>query len=123
MHRTNAQKLIELFKIDPTVFETVPAVSRSSDFQLPIDVFLADSKEAIEQESKDNANMKIYMDGSNQNGLVGASAVLYYTQNGAIRDPSMIRRCQLGPDTKHSVREAEAAGVLMALWMIGALIG
>jgi hypothetical protein len=80
MHHTNVQKMIELFNIDPTVYETVPAVSRPPVFQLPIDVLVADSKEeALELELKDAANMKIYTDGSCQNGTVGASAVLYYT--------------------------------------------
>jgi hypothetical protein len=32
MHHTNIQKLTELFDIDPTVFETVPAVSRPPVF-------------------------------------------------------------------------------------------
>jgi hypothetical protein len=43
-HRTNVQKMIKLFNIDPTVYETVPAVSRPPVFQLPVDVLVADSK-------------------------------------------------------------------------------
>jgi hypothetical protein len=91
-HHTNVQKIIKLFNIDPTVYEMVPAVSRPPVFQLPVDVLVADSKEeALELELKDAANMKIYTDGSCQNGTVGASAVLYYTQEGgAIGNPAQI---------------------------------
>jgi ribonuclease HI len=118
-HLTNIQKLTELFGVDPTVFEPVPAVSRPPDFQLPIDVLIAESKEeAIAQEAKDTASMKIFTDGSSQNGLVGAASVLYYTERGTIGNPNIILRCQLGPDTKYSVWEAEAAGIIMALWTI-----
>jgi hypothetical protein len=115
-HKTNIQKLNEIFDIDPTIFKTVPAVSRPPVFRLPKDVFIMDSKkEVIEQEAKDNANMKIYTDGSSQNGFIGASMVLYYTQKGIIGNLTMTLRCWLGPDTKYSVWKAEAAGLLMAL--------
>jgi ribonuclease HI len=119
-HHTNVQKMIELFNIDPTVYETVPAVSRPPVFQPPIDVLVADSKEeALELELKDAANMKIYTDGSCQNGTVGASAVLYYTrEGGTIGNPAQILCCKLGPDTRYSVWEAEAAGIIMALWLL-----
>jgi hypothetical protein len=93
-HCTNVQKMTELFDIDPTVYETVPAVSRPPVFQLPIDVLIADIKEeALKQELKDAANMKIYTDGLCQNGSVGASAVLYYIQEGgAVGNPVQILR-------------------------------
>lgn len=114
-HTTNIQRIIKRSGLDPTIFETVPAVSRPPVYQPPLDVIVADSKaEAIEQETEDLADMKIYTDGSGQNGLVGASAVLYYTKKGVIDEPARILRCQLGPDSKYSVWEAEAAGVLMA---------
>jgi len=97
-----------------------PAVSRPPAYQLPLDISIADSKEeSIEQESKDDANVRVYTDGSCQGGSVGASAVLYYPQNGSLGDPVRILRCQLGSDTKYSIWDAEAAGAIMAsVWLI-----
>jgi hypothetical protein len=118
-HRTNLQQLMELFKVNPTVFEVVPAVLRLPVFQLPVDVHIADSKEeAIKQEAKDDASIRIYTNNSCQNGFVGAAAVLYHVQNGVICNPVGILHCQLGPDTKYSIWDAKVAGVIMALWLL-----
>ena len=110
---------MEIFGFDPTIFEEIPAVSRPPDFQLPLDISIADSKEeSIEQESRDDANIRIYTDGSCQNGSVGASAVLYYPQDGVLSNPARILRCYLGSDTKYSIWDVEAAGAIMALWLL-----
>lgn len=118
-HRANIQQLLELFDIDPLVFETVPAVSRSPVFQSPLEISVAESKElAIEQEAKDKAAIRVYTDGSCINGSVGAAAVLYLAQNGVITNPFSILRCHLGPDTKYSIWDAEAAGIILALSLV-----
>ena len=120
-HQTNIQKLISLFEIDPSTYETIPAASRPPVFHLPFDIAIADSKEeAIEEEARDNANIRIYTDGSSQNGSVGAAAVLYYAQNGTINNPTRVLRCCLGPDTKYSVWDAEVVGGMLAIWLIRA---
>ena len=49
-----------------------------------------------------------------QDGSVGASAVLYYPQNGTLVNPTRTLRCCLG----YLIWDAEAAGALMALWML-----
>ena len=73
-HQTNIQKLVNLFKTDPELHKTIPAVSRPPVYRLPFDVVIADSKEeAIEEEARDPANIRIYTDGSSQNGSVGAA--------------------------------------------------
>lgn len=84
-----------------------------------MDILIADSKEeAMEQEAIDAASIKIFTDGSSQNGFVGASAMLYYPQKGILINLTRIMQCQLGLDTKYSAWEAEAAGVVMALWAL-----
>jgi hypothetical protein len=70
---------MELFKVNPMVFEVVLAVSRPLVFQLPVDVHI--KEEAIEQEAKDDASIKIYTDGSYQNGSVRPAAILYYAHH------------------------------------------
>jgi ribonuclease HI len=76
----------------------------------------------LEQELKDTANIKIYMNGSCQNGTVGASAILYYTQKGStVGNPAQILCCTLGLDTKYLVWKAEAASIMMAFWLLRGL--
>jgi hypothetical protein len=108
-----------MFGVDPTSLETVPVVTNSLAYELPLNINIADSKEeVIEQEAKDEAGTRIFSDGLCQNGSVGASAVLYMVQNGAIDEPAKILRCHLGPDTAYSIWDAEAAGAIMALWLL-----
>jgi ribonuclease HI len=118
-HKTNIQLLLELYEIDPTIYETIPPVSLPPVHPLPIETYIADNKEeAIEDESKDEANIRIYTDGSSQDGQVGAAAVLYHAQNNTITNPTKILRYQLGTDKEHSVWDAEVVGGILALWLL-----
>ncbi|KAF8803168.1 hypothetical protein BYT27DRAFT_7033472, partial [Phlegmacium glaucopus] len=118
-HLTNSQHLLRIFKIDPSALEDIPAASKPPGYQLPIDIVIADSKEqSIEDEQKDKASIKIFTDGSSQNGFVGGAAVMYYPRDGTIHEPSRILRHRLGTDKEYSVWDAEVAGGLMALWLL-----
>ncbi|KAF8808247.1 hypothetical protein BYT27DRAFT_7027512, partial [Phlegmacium glaucopus] len=118
-HITNIQHLLKLFGINPSTLEDIPAATKPPSYRLPIDITIASSKEeSIEEESKDEANIRIYTDGSSQNGFVGAAAVMYYPRNGIIYEPSRILRYHLGTDEEYSVWDAEAVGGLMALWLL-----
>lgn len=114
-HRTNIQSLLEISDTDPIILETVPPVTKPPGLPPPH----GDSKdEAIEQEAGDAAETRIYTDGSSQDVYVGAAAVLYHVQNGILDNPIKVLKHRLGPDSKHSVWDAEAAGLIMALWML-----
>jgi hypothetical protein len=64
-HCTNIQTLLTMFGVDPTSLEMVPAVTNSLAYELPLEIDIADSKEeAIEQEAKDEAGTRIFLDGS-----------------------------------------------------------
>lgn len=118
-HKTNIQLLIKLFNIDPTTYEIVPPVSRPPVHDLPIESHIAENKEkAIEEEAKDEATIRIYTDGSSQDGYVGAAAVLYKTQNNTITNPPVLLRYRLGSDKEHTVWDAEVTGGILALWLL-----
>ena len=103
-HITNIQHLLKLFQIDPLSLEDIPVTTKPPSYRLPIDIHIADSKEeSIEDESKDEANIRIYTDGSCQNGMVGVAAVLHYPRNGVVRTPSRFLRFHLGSDKKYSI--------------------
>jgi hypothetical protein len=89
-----------MFGVDPMSLETVPVVTNSPAYELPLDINITDSKEeAIKQEAKDEAGTRIFSDGLCQNGSVSTLAVLYKVQNGAIDELAKILCCHLGPDT------------------------
>ena len=71
-----------------------------------------DSKKA---EKEDDAVIKIFTDGSGYEGNAGAAAVMY--RRG--RDhPEKILQYHLGPLEQHTNYEAEAVGLLLAMWML-----
>ena len=85
-HITNIQHLLKLFQIDLLSLEDIPVTTKPPSYRLPIDIRIANSKEeSLEDESKDEANIRIYTNGSCQNGMVGTAAVLYYPRNGVVR--------------------------------------
>ena len=64
-HITNIQYLLKLFWTDPLSMENIPAMTKPPSYKLPFDITIANSKEELlEDESKDNTNIRIYTDGS-----------------------------------------------------------
>ena len=84
-HITNIQHLLKLLQIDPLSLEDILVTTKPPSYRFPMDIMIADSKEdSLEDKSKDEANIRIYTDGSCQNGMVGVAAILYYPRNGTI---------------------------------------
>lgn len=77
-------------------------------------VYIASTKDkAIDRESKDTSDVKIFTDGSAINGGVGAAAVIY-------KEGRRIKTAwkYLGSDQKHTVYEAECVAILMGLHIV-----
>ena len=90
-HITNIQYLLKLYQFDTLSIENIPVMTKPPSYKLPIVIVITNSKEeSLEDESKDEANIRIYTDGSCQNRKVSAAAVLYYSRNGAILTPSRL---------------------------------
>lgn len=60
------------------------------------------------------AGHRIYTDGSDCDGGVGASAVLY--KQGC--DEPLVLRYHLGPSSRHSVYEAEVVGLILGIYLL-----
>jgi len=115
-HLMPLQKLLECFKIKPQCFETIMPDPRPPTYKRVFTTTIAESKEeSIKDEEKDEADIKVYTDGSGYEGNVGAAAVLY--RKGA-EEPEKILRYHLGPLTKHTTFEGEAVGSILAAWML-----
>ena len=62
---------------------------------------------------EDDAALKVYTDGSGQDGMTGAAAILYKGDT-----VPKILKYQLGPLERHTTYEAELVGLLLGLWLI-----
>ncbi len=84
---------------------------------LPLKISIAESREELINET-DNAteDIQIFSDGSALEGMVGAAAILTH-QGRRIRT----LHYHLGPDTKHTVHEAEMVGLLLGLHMLNSM--
>ena len=72
-------------------------------------------EQSIELEKKDNADYKLFADGSCFNNGISAAAIMY--KNNRIR-PLKTLQYYLGPPTDHNTYKAEACGALLALWIL-----
>src|SRR6266702_4756810 len=115
-HKSLLHKLMQAFNIKPSLFETIsttggnPARADIRPFKLDI----AKNKDAsIMADTEGNEKVKIYSDGSAQNGKVGAAAVL-------VRPGKKPRTLHyhLGTTEHHTVFEAELVGLILGLHLI-----
>lgn len=115
-HLAPLQKLVECFKIRPRRFETVMPDPRPPTYKRVFSTKIAETKEdSIKEEGKDEADIRIYTDGSGYEGNVGAAAVLYRK---GVEEPEETLRFHLGPLTRHTTYEGEAVGSILAAWML-----
>lgn len=108
--------LMQAFEIKPNQFETLTTTGSNPAMQhkRPFKVDVAKDKEAsIEADAKGKERIKVYSDGSAQDGKVGAATVL-------IRPGKETRKLHLhlGSADHHTVFEAELVGLLLGLHLI-----
>src|SRR6266481_5074871 len=114
-HRSTLHQLLHAFGVQPDVYETVCLMTHPPNRGNNFDTQIVASREASkEEDGKDQVVLQTYSDGSGLDGEAGASAVLYW-------DGQFVGtlRCYLGPLTRHTTYEAELAGILLALELIG----
>lgn len=115
-HKTPIHGLFEQVNFNPKLVEKIPAKPRNPALigKLPFKVSIANSKEASIQEDRHaNENVKIYSDGSEYKGKVGAAAVMMRADV-----PQRILHYHLGTESEHTVHEAELIGILLAMHLI-----
>ena len=116
-HRSPLHNLLQRFEINPKTMEKIPVPRFPPGWRPPFKVEIAKSKEeAAEQEKRWVARdgIRVYSDGSDYKGGVGAAAVLY--NPGKPRVPTS--KVYLGRSTEHTVFEAEIMGIVTGLELI-----
>jgi len=106
--------MLDAFKIDPGKMEKAETAARKPGWKAPWEVEVARSREdGIKADKADRTGLKVYSDGSDVDGGVGAGAVLY-------RGGREVKRVgyYLGKSEEHTVYEAELVGMIMGLEMI-----
>ena len=120
-HASPISNLIKIYRLSQTKLETItPTVQYPrtvSNFEVSIP---GSRKESIKEEKNDNADYKVYSDGSGLNGGIGAAAILY--KKGQFT-PITKLKLFIGSSKKHNTYEAETIGAILATWAIRSCIG
>ena len=115
-HRSPLHHIMTAYKTVPESFETIPAAGRNPAMigRQPFTTIIPESKEASkEADAQALQHIKIYTDGSAQEGKVGAAAIL--TKDGT---EILKAHYHLGKAEDHTVFEAELVGLLLGIKLI-----
>ena len=115
-HRAPLHTLLALYDLNPTLIEKIPSTARNPEQtgKLPFNIRVPkDRNSSIAEDTLAREEIQVYSDGSAINGEVGAAAVLI--KRGAITNTL---HYHLGPESEHTVHEAELAGLILGLHLI-----
>ena len=115
-HRAPLHNLMQTFKLAPNSISKI-AIAVHNPFdasKVPLWTSIADNKDLSKIETINALEaVKVYSDGSEINGGVGAAAVLLRTGQA----PRMLHY-HLGNDTEHTVQEVELVGQLLGIHLV-----
>ena len=115
-HRSPLHQLMQTYVVRPQETETIspapqnPALSHKRPFTISVS---SNKDNLIEEDLRATEAVRIYMDGSAQEGKVGAAALMI--RQG---EPNRMLHYHLGPSSKHTVHEVELVGILLGLHLI-----
>jgi ribonuclease HI len=115
-HKSPLHNLMQIFKLDPnSISKIATAVCNPLDAnKIPLQISIASSKEESKIEASNALeSIKIYLDRSENNGKVGAAAVLLNPGHW----PCTLHY-HLGSDAEHTIQEAELIGILLGIHLI-----
>ena len=108
--------LFHATQLSPQIMETPATACRHPSYKPSLSTKISPSKDlALELAHKMHHSFKYkaYSDGSNIKGGVSMSAILYKYNR-----PIKIKRYHLGPQTKHTVYDAELVGIILAISLL-----
>ena len=114
-------EVLAAYDLRPDDIETIEAVRLPPGWRPPFPVEIARDKESAANRETSwlaRPGHRIYTDGSDCDGGVGASAVLYKQGE----EQPIVLRYHLGPSSRHSVYEAEIVGLILGIHLLLQLI-
>ena len=113
-HHSPLHELMHKFKLEPKRMEKIEVARQGLKWEPDVAIRITENKEkAKEEDLADEADIKVYTDGSGYEGQIGAAAVLY--RNGVLKKK---RRLLLGSSKHHTVYEGEGIGMILGLELI-----
>jgi ribonuclease HI len=115
-HASPIANLLRIFKMNRVTMETVLPAAQCPSRAMKFTTKVADSrKKSIEWEKTDDADFKVFSDGSGLEDGIGAAAVLYTKER---LTPIGHLKASLGAPTKRNTYEAETIGAILAVWLL-----
>jgi ribonuclease HI len=115
-HKSPLNFLMAKYGYDTKHIEKIPATARNpaDRGKLPFKISITeDREESIREAENAQEEVQVYADGSAVNGKVGTAAILLH-----IGKPPHVLHTHLGPESEHTVHEAELVGILQRLELI-----
>jgi ribonuclease HI len=114
-HRSPIDNLLEKHKVNPRILEKIKPALLSPQSRPRFKTRMAATREeSIAKEAEDQADFKIYTDGSGNDGNTGAAAAIYRKGH---KEPIGCLQRFIGPMTEHNTYKAEAVRLLLGLWL------
>lgn len=113
-HRAPLHYILKALGEDPREVERIDIVRKPPGWKCPVEVTIDSSvDEAVRREWSNEADIRVYTDGSGHKGRIGAAAVLYR----GFEKPKVARKC-LGRQEEHTVFEGECVGQALGMELL-----
>jgi ribonuclease HI len=112
-HRSPLHLLFLTTKVRPETYETILSARRRRNYNILANISIDDNRATAIEKANDITGLKFFTDGSGHEQGIGAAAIM-------VRNDTVLNtlRYFLGPDKIHTVYEAEAMAVILALHMV-----
>jgi ribonuclease HI len=115
-HPSPIDYLLKTLNLTDSDLETIHPKIRSENTPDRFSIEIAETREvSINSERTDNADYRIYSDGSGHSDGIGAAALLYKKGRAT---PLKSLHAYLGSPEKHNTYEAEITGAILATWIL-----
>ena len=115
-HKSPLHQLMQTYNVRPQDVESITPAPRNPALthKRPFTISISNSKDdSVREDSQATEKVKVYTDGSAQDGKVGAAALLIRPGQ-----PNRKLHFHLGSITQHTVHEAELVGLMLGLHLI-----
>ena len=116
-HASAIQNLLQIFPtVNPHRIEPIAPTRWLPGYTKAFTTEIAPTRiESMVNKELDNAEIRVYTDGSAINEQVGATAILYRKGR---EHPEKVLRYRLGSNTEHTLYEGEVVGAILGAWLL-----